>query len=140
MGTLIFVFVIELLIAYLAYLLLKRFLPKKSLVSLSIAASIAALVVGWSASYRITANTVIRDFVSTASAEQERKTRVPFSLEQSAELARQLKETPDYFWLVQKGAAVNSLLTLLIVLLIIVPLARKQERTRSTNKLGNTSV
>lgn len=140
MAALILVFVIELVIAFLAYFLLRKALPRNTLLALSLVASIAGLAAGWTAGYRITANTVIRDFVDKASAEQQRLRGTSLSIEQSIELSNRLQETPEYYWLIQKGAAVHALPPLLVVLLIIVPLARKQERNRKSKALDSASM
>ena len=109
MAALFLVFLIEFVVAYLAYFVLRKALPRKSLVALSLVSSLIALTAGWTAGYRITANTVIREFVYNASVEQQRLTGTSFSIEQSIELAKRLQETPEYYWLVQKGAAYSCL-------------------------------
>lgn len=140
MAALILVFIIEFVVAFLAYFLLRKALPRNTLLALSLVASIAGLAAGWTAGYRIMGNTVIRDFVDKASAEQQRLTGTSLSIEQSIELAKRLKETPEFYWVVQKGAAIHALPPLLVVLLIIVPLARRQERNRRSKALDSASM
>lgn len=140
MAALMIVFIIELIVAYLAYFAFRKVLPRNSLLALALVASIAGLAAGWTAGYRITTNTVIREVVYNANAEHQRLTGTDFSVEQSIELAKRLQETSEYYRLVQKGAAIHALPPLLVVLLLIVPLARRHERNRRSKAMDTASI
>lgn len=128
MALLFVVFVIEILFAFTVYFLLRRLRGTRYLIALAVGASLIALVAGWTAGYRATANTVIRDFRDQTNAQLQRSRGAGLSESEWHQMLEKLKVDPEVEYLSHKGAAIHALPGFVIVLLIMVGLAKKHEK------------
>lgn len=128
MGLLFYVFSIEILLALTVYFLLRRLRESRSLVALAVGASLIALVAGWNAGYRATANTVIRDYRDNVKVQVQQSRGTNLTESEWYQLLERLKVDPEVKYLSHKGAAIHALPGFVVVLLIMIGLAKKHEK------------
>jgi hypothetical protein len=133
MALLIVVFVAELLLAFPAYFIFRKFYGNRSLIALAISASLIGLIAGWTIGYLSSANTVIRDYRDKVKVEVQQSRGTNLTEDEWHQLLEKLKVDPGVKYMSHKGAAIHAVPAFVVVFLIMVRLARKhQKRSRDT--------
>lgn len=132
MAAMIVVFIIELAVACIIYFMLRKILPRKSLLILALVACVAGLLAGWIAGYRITGNTLLRDYVDSADVQQRELTGAGLSDEQSMVIMKDLLETPGFYLKAYVRAAIYAWPPIFLVFWIITRFSQiwKSNETR----------
>lgn len=127
MALLIFLFVIEMLLAVSVYFLLRKLYGNKSLTVLAISASLIALVAGWTVGYGVAANTIMRDFRDKTKVQIQMSRGVALSESEWHQLREKLAGDPEFKYLSHKGSAIHAVPVFVVVLLIMIGLAKKHQ-------------
>jgi hypothetical protein len=124
-------FIAEFVVAYLCYLVLRKYLPTKSLVTIVLISSLVGLPGGWAVAYRVTAGNTLNQYYGSANSEYRRSTGRAIPMNEWLQIAERLQGHPDYYFTLYKGAAIHAIPAFIISLAVLGYLARRRERRRN---------